>query len=70
MEDKWLLVLLVIAVVFGASRLPSLGRNLGQGISEFRKGFAEATGDQADDAGPTTGSDVNPAVGNDATPPA
>jgi len=70
MEDKWLLVILVIAIVLGASRLPSLGRNLGQGISELRKGIADATGNHAGDAGPTTGSDVKPADGHDATPPA
>jgi TatA/E family protein of Tat protein translocase len=69
MEDKWLLVILVIAIVLGASRLPSLGRNLGQGISELRKGIVDATGDHAGGDGPTTGSDVKPADGHDATPP-
>jgi sec-independent protein translocase protein TatA len=51
-EDKWLLVILVVAIVFGAARLPSLGRNLGQGISELRKGLAEATADRAEDVPP------------------
>jgi sec-independent protein translocase protein TatA len=47
MEDKWLLVVLVIAILVGASRLPSLGRNLGQGIREFKRGIADATRDDA-----------------------
>jgi sec-independent protein translocase protein TatA len=41
MDDKYLIVILVLAILFGASRLPSLGRNLGQGIHEFRRGLTE-----------------------------
>ncbi len=74
MEDKWLLVVLVVAILYGASRLPSLGRNLGQGIKEFRKGIADAARDDATedqaDAEPATGSDVTPADDHRATPPA
>jgi TatA/E family protein of Tat protein translocase len=33
---------IVIAVIFGASRLPSMGRNVGLGIKEFKKGISEA----------------------------
>jgi sec-independent protein translocase protein TatA len=40
-DDKYLIVILVLAILFGASRLPSLGRNLGQGIHEFRRGLTE-----------------------------
>jgi len=40
-DDKYLIVLLVLAILFGASRLPSLGRNLGQGIHEFKRGLTE-----------------------------
>jgi sec-independent protein translocase protein TatA len=47
-DDKILIVILVLAILFGASRLPSLGRNFGQGIREFKKGIAE--GAQDDDA--------------------
>jgi sec-independent protein translocase protein TatA len=41
MDDKYLIVILVLAILFGASRLPSLGRNLGQGIHEFKRGLTE-----------------------------
>jgi sec-independent protein translocase protein TatA len=44
-DDKYLIVILVPAILFGASRLPSLGRNVGQGIREFRKGIAEGAQD-------------------------
>ena len=39
---EWIWVVVVIALIFGASRLPLLGKNLGQGIKEFKKGVKEA----------------------------
>jgi sec-independent protein translocase protein TatA len=44
--SEWIIVILVVVVIFGASRLPLLGRNLGQGIKEFRKGVSEAKSDK------------------------
>lgn len=38
-------VIIAIAVLFGASRLPTMGRNLGLGIKEFKKGLSEAARD-------------------------
>jgi sec-independent protein translocase protein TatA len=45
---EWIWVIIVIAVIFGASRLPSMGRNVGLGIKEFKKGIAEAGRDEDD----------------------
>ncbi|WP_461828687.1 twin-arginine translocase TatA/TatE family subunit [Aquifex sp.] len=36
-----LLILLVILVLFGASKLPELGRGLGEGIRNFKKALSE-----------------------------
>lgn len=33
------LILLIVVVIFGASRLPQLGRGLGEGIQNFREGL-------------------------------
>jgi len=33
------LILLIVVVIFGASKLPQLGRGLGEGISNFRDGL-------------------------------
>lgn len=33
------LIFLIVIVVFGASRLPQLGRGMGEGISNFRDGL-------------------------------
>ncbi|BDP42429.1 Sec-independent protein translocase protein TatA [Deinococcus aetherius] len=32
-----ILILLVVALIFGARKLPELGKGLGQGIKEFKK---------------------------------
>ena len=34
-----LLILAIVVVIFGASKLPQLGRGLGEGISNFRDGL-------------------------------
>jgi len=35
-----LLILLLVVIIFGARRLPELGKGLGEGIRNFRKGFS------------------------------
>jgi sec-independent protein translocase protein TatA len=40
-----LVILLIIVLIFGASRLPELGKGLGKGIRNFK----EATREGADD---------------------
>lgn len=47
--ELMLLALLVI-LLFGASRLPEIGRGLGVGIRRFRKGLKDESGDDEDDA--------------------
>ena len=34
-----LFILIIVVVIFGASKLPQLGRGLGEGISNFRDGL-------------------------------
>ncbi|MBI4665520.1 MAG: twin-arginine translocase TatA/TatE family subunit [Nitrospinae bacterium] len=38
---KLLLLLVVVLVLFGASRLPAIGSGLGKGIRNFRDSFKE-----------------------------
>jgi sec-independent protein translocase protein TatA len=33
------LILVILVVLFGASRIPELGKGLGEGIRNFRKGM-------------------------------
>ena len=45
-----LIVLTIILLVFGAKRVPQLGKSLGKGIREFREGAAEASREDDDAA--------------------
>lgn len=40
-----LLILIIVMVVFGAGKLPQLGRGLGEGISNFREGLSKGKSD-------------------------
>jgi sec-independent protein translocase protein TatA len=40
---EWIWVIIAIVVLFGASRLPAMGRNVGLGIKEFKKGVTEGS---------------------------
>jgi len=44
-----LVILAIIVVIFGASRLPQLGRGLGEGIRNFKKGIKDDDRDRIDD---------------------
>lgn len=44
-----LIVVVVLLVLFGAKRLPELGKSTGAGIREFKKGLQEIHSDGNDD---------------------
>ena len=51
--SELIIILLIVIVLFGASRLPQLGRGLGEGIRNFKKGIKSvdaAEPDSKDDA--------------------
>ena len=45
-----IIILVVVIVLFGASRLPIIARSIGSSAREFRKGMADAPGDDGDEA--------------------
>lgn len=49
--EIWIIVLLVV-VLFGGSRLPKIARNLGKAQSELKKGLAEGLSDSQKDQTP------------------
>jgi sec-independent protein translocase protein TatA len=60
-DEKYLIVIVVVALLFGASRLPSIARNLGLGIKEFKHGIRDATDDDDQDQTPkATGNERPP----------
>ena len=42
-----LIILIVILLLFGAKRLPEIGRALGEGIREFKKSMKDSGDDSA-----------------------
>jgi TatA/E family protein of Tat protein translocase len=47
-RNEWLIVLLIVLVLFGASRLPALARSIGEALTEFRR--AARAEDEAEQA--------------------
>lgn len=43
----WLVVVLVLVVVFGGSRLAEIGQGLGEGIRSFKKGLTDTDDDSS-----------------------
>ena len=37
--QELLILLLIVVIIFGASKLPQLGKGLGEGIRNFKKGL-------------------------------
>ena len=35
--SEWAIIALIVVLVFGARKLPELGRSVGEGIKEFKK---------------------------------
>lgn len=46
-----LIIFTIIMILFGAPRLPQLGRGLGEGISNFKRGLRSADEDAEPKAG-------------------
>lgn len=44
---EWVIILLIFVLLFGASRLPSLGRSMGQSITGFKRGMSEGREEEA-----------------------
>lgn len=53
-----LIILVIVVVIFGASKLPQLGKGLGEGISNFRDGLNKPGKD--DKSLPKSSDDLTP----------
>lgn len=49
--QELIIILVIVLVLFGASRLPALARSIGQSAKEFRKGLE--TGDEEEAPAPS-----------------
>ena len=43
---EMLVILLVILLLFGANRLPEIGKSLGEGIREFKKAMKDGSSEE------------------------
>lgn len=43
-----LLILVIVVLIFGAGRLPQLGKGIGEGIKNFKEGIRGASDDTKD----------------------
>ena len=73
MPDWVIVAIIAVVVLFGASKLPDIARNLGRSSGEFKKGLKEGHDESADaapapDAAPTTPS--APSAAAPSEPPA
>ncbi|MGA7271159.1 MAG: twin-arginine translocase TatA/TatE family subunit [Acidimicrobiia bacterium] len=41
--SEWLVILVIVALLFGAKKLPELARSVGASAKEFRKGLSEGS---------------------------
>ena len=43
------IILLLVVLLFGAAKIPDLGRSIGEGLSNFKRGLKEANDDVTKD---------------------
>lgn len=53
---EWVVILIIVLVLFGGSRIPDLAKSLGQGIREFKKAVKD---DESDKKNPQNPADTN-----------
>jgi len=55
--QELLVILLIVIIIFGASKLPQLGKGLGEGIKNFKSGL-KSDSDAADQGDATDNSET------------
>lgn len=43
---EWVVILVIVLILFGGSRIPDLAKSLGQGIREFKKSMKDDDSDK------------------------
>ena len=60
--ENLIIILLIVLVLFGAKRLPGLGRGLGQGMREFKDGITGESKPDEDDVPAISRASATPQV--------
>lgn len=53
--SELVVILLLVVLIFGATKIPQLGRGLGEGISNFKRGLREGNDASAEPPPPPSG---------------
>ena len=62
MGPEWIIVgVIVVAVLFGAKKIPDIARNVGRAQGEFKKGMREGTSPEAEPTPPAQATPPTPA---------
>jgi sec-independent protein translocase protein TatA len=59
-----IIILVIVLLIFGASRLPEIARSLGRSSREFKQGMKEGATDEPDADGSAAGSSSGPPIAN------
>ncbi len=54
---EWIIILIIVVILFGGSRLAGVGKALGQSIREFRDGISSGTEEKKKEDKPDDASD-------------
>lgn len=47
--SELLIILVLVLIIFGAGKLPQVGKSLGQGLRNFKDGMKDGSGDKSED---------------------
>lgn len=47
---EWIVIIGILLLLFGANKLPAMGKGLGEGIKNFKNAFKEGTSDEKEPA--------------------
>jgi TatA/E family protein of Tat protein translocase len=61
-QTEWIIILVIVILVFGVSKLPQVGRSLGQVIREFRDSVGDGKIPEADDTPLLTEQVISPSL--------
>jgi sec-independent protein translocase protein TatA len=50
---EWIIILVIVIILFGGSRLAGVGKALGQSIREFREGVSTGNDDDGEESADT-----------------
>jgi sec-independent protein translocase protein TatA len=58
--DVWVILVIGVVLIFGASKLPQIARNMGKAQGEFKKGLKEGNVDESPTAPPPAAAPTPP----------